>query len=143
MSDETADDVKDKMAKRFESEENAEKDEREKTEKSDETEKSSKLAKTSKTTKNNEPEENGESGSEVTIKDAWTNHSVYLDDELADTLSSQYKKLDWQLDDEYDLSIQKTRHYYPLVVALGLERVAELDSKEIKERIDDLANCRR
>jgi hypothetical protein len=75
-------------------------------------------------------------GRTTNVKSAWTNHSVYLDDELAGELRTQFKKLDWQLSERYDLDIQKTRHYYPLVVALGLECLEELDDEEIRARID-------
>lgn len=77
------------------------------------------------TTDENEKEQESESESRSqpkSIRGEWPNHSFYLpEDEIADDLNSQFKKLDWELSDEYSIDIKKTRHYYPLIVDLGLE----------------------
>ncbi|SEP32367.1 hypothetical protein SAMN04487948_1524 [Halogranum amylolyticum] len=125
MANETGDSVKDRFAQRF-GDENDEKAERVKNEQQ---EKKAEKAKNVKDSKNEKT---------VNIKSEWTNHSIYLNDELASSLSHNYKRLDLDLDQDYGLSIKKTRHYYPLIVKLGLERLEELESKEVKERIEEL-----
>lgn len=70
------------------------------------------------------------------VKEEWKALSVYLPDELEADLSRTYKRLDWELEADEAISIKKTRHYYPLVVELGLERIDELESDEIKDRIE-------
>lgn len=119
MSDETGDSVKDRFARRFDDEE------------SDPVENERRKGK-------DDREKKAKNGKTVNIKSSWTNHSVYLDDELASSLGREYKRLDLDLDEEYGLSIQKTRHYYPLVVKLGLDRLDGLSSKEVKEELERL-----
>ena len=123
MSNETGDSVKDRFAKRFEDE----KDQNTEPEKNENQDQGSKTAISSKKERK-----------EISPKNDWTNHSVYLNDELASSLSRSYKRLDLDLDEEYGLSIKKTRHYYPLIVKLGLEQLDELGSKEVKDRLEEL-----
>jgi hypothetical protein len=118
------DDVKNRFAERFEKDEQAEKSEQTENEQQ---------AKTVKKDKKGRQEK------KANIKSSWTNHSVYLNDELAGELGRQYKYLDLELDEEFGMSIQKTRHYYPLIVKLGLERLDSLPNEDIKERIDELS----
>ena len=72
------------------------------------------------------------------VKKEWNAKSVYPPDELEQSLSRTYKKLDWQLDEDEGISIKKTRHYYPLIVMLGLEELENMESMEIKDRLEVL-----
>jgi hypothetical protein len=74
----------------------------------------------------------------VSIRTIWDNHSFYLSDCISDNLGSRFKKLDWELSDEYGIDIKKTRNYYPLIASLGLEKLETLDNDEIKERIEEI-----
>lgn len=123
MTDGPNDDVKNRFASRFENEDEDE-DGASQTEQTDQKSRSSRNAGKTQTVKN--------------VKTEWNTSTFYLDDELSSRLNRLYKKLDWQLADEYDVSLSKTRHYYPLVVQLGLEELDSLDSSEVKERLEDL-----
>ena len=132
MPEKPSDDVKSRFAARFENDEADE---------PDGNEQSSKTAKTIQNTKNKNtfnPAKGEKKDQTANIKEDWTNHSVYLPDHLTADLGRQYKYLDLDLDEKFGFSIQKTRHYYPLVVKLGLERLDELESKDIKEEIEAL-----
>jgi hypothetical protein len=37
---------------------------------------------------------------------------------------------------ETDLELQKTRHFYPLIIELGLERLEEMDVTEITDQLE-------
>lgn len=125
--DDTKDAVKDKFAQRFEAE----------TDESTEQDAESDTAEDAEEPRSDETESTGTS-TPISIRDRWPNHSFYLSDELSDSLGSQFKKLDWQLSDEYGLDIKKTRHYYPLIAKLGLEQLQELDNDEIKDRVEEI-----
>lgn len=145
MPDDTAEGVKDRLARRFEGERDEPDDASNGSAKrarptpgagtnsesaSATADSSSRSASTSKSSKNAKNAKN--------VKKEWTARSVYLPDELERDLSQTYKRLDWQLEADEGLSIKKTRHYYPLVVRLGLERIEEMESKELKERIESV-----
>jgi len=69
------------------------------------------------------------------IKEAWTAKSVYLPDELQDELGKAYKQLDLDLDDDLE-QFEKTRHFYPLLIMEGIERVESMESNELLERLE-------
>lgn len=71
------------------------------------------------------------------IKEAWAAKSVYLPDELQDDLRKAYKQLDLDLDDDLD-QFEKTRHFYPLLVLMGIERVESMESNEIIEQLEEI-----
>lgn len=74
--------------------------------------------------------------SAMNVKKAWNAKSFYLPDDLENELTKTYKRLDLELDDDLD-NLKKTRHFYPLVVQAGLERIEELERNELLERIEN------
>jgi len=72
------------------------------------------------------------------IKKAWNVRSFYLEDGLEKELTTAFKRLDLELDEaEADIKLQKTRHFYPLIVQLGLEQLEELDTEDIIEQLQE------
>ena len=72
------------------------------------------------------------------VKQDWSVRSVYLDDELDDQLTTAYKRLDLELSEaDVDLQLKKTRHFYPLVVALGLEQLERMEVSDITEHLEE------
>jgi hypothetical protein len=71
------------------------------------------------------------------VKKEWNVRSIYLDDSLESELTTLFKRLDLELSEaETDLELQKTRHFYPLIVELGLERLEEMDITEITDQLE-------
>jgi hypothetical protein len=71
------------------------------------------------------------------IRESWQPNSVRLPDSIQDVFASEYKRLDWQLDQvETEFAFTKDRYYKPLVVALGLDALRDLDGEEIADRIE-------
>jgi hypothetical protein len=77
------------------------------------------------------------SQSVMNVKNAWNAKTVYLPDELHDEMGTAYKRLDLNLDDDFD-ELRKTRHFYPLLIAVGLERLEDMESKEVIERLESV-----
>jgi hypothetical protein len=128
MSDETGEDVKSRFARRFEDDgDESGEDERSMEDVRPGADRNAMNAGTKRKSKRAK-----------NVKKEWNAKSVYLPDEIERSLSRTYKKLDWQLDEDEGISIKKTRHYYPLIVRLGLERVESMESTEIKERLEAL-----
>lgn len=73
----------------------------------------------------------------VNVKKEWNVRSFYLDDDLDRNLMTAFKRLDLELSEaEAEIALKKTRHFYPLIVTLGLERLGNMDVTEIIERIE-------
>lgn len=73
------------------------------------------------------------------VKEDWNATTIYLPDKLDREFSTAYKRADLELSEVSDRSLKKTRHYYPLIVALGLERLESMDSNEVMEELDKLS----
>lgn len=71
------------------------------------------------------------------IKKEWNVRSFYLDDDLDSDLTTAFKRLDLELSEaDTDVDLKKTRHFYPLLVELGLERLEEMEATEVTERLE-------
>jgi hypothetical protein len=72
------------------------------------------------------------------IKKEWNVRSFYLDNDLNNNLTTAFKRLDLALSEaDAETDLKKTRHFYPLIVELGLERLEEMDITEVTERLED------
>ena len=72
------------------------------------------------------------------VKESWSATSIYLPEFLDRQLTTTYKHADLGFEEEFGHSLQKTRYYYPLLVALGMERIEQMEAQELQERIEDL-----
>lgn len=71
------------------------------------------------------------------IKEEWNVRSFYLSDDLDDRVSTAFKRLDLDLSEsDSDIDLKKTRHFYPLLVELGLERLEEMEVTEVTEQLE-------
>lgn len=71
------------------------------------------------------------------IKKEWNVRSFYLDDDLDSDLTTAFKRLDLSLSEtDADMDLKKTRHFYPLIVELGLERLEQMDITEVTEQLE-------
>ena len=70
------------------------------------------------------------------VKKAWNAITVYLPDDIQRDYSTAYKRLDLELTDETDFILKKTRHYNPLIIELGMERLERMELHEITERME-------
>jgi hypothetical protein len=143
MSDDS-DDVKDRVAQRF----NTETDEDESSSTAPVREERSAEATTQQTqTDQNAENERNEKNERTAwnaqnmrkaqnVKKAWNAITVYLPDDIEREYSKAYKRLDLELTDEPDLTLKKTRHYNPLIIELGVERLEQMELHEIKERME-------
>lgn len=66
------------------------------------------------------------------VKKEWDAVNIYLPEEYIDRMDNHFRKLRFESGDE----LQKARHYYLLVVSLGLERVEGMELSEVKEELE-------
>jgi len=117
------DDLDDRLSKRFEDENGDDNEE----------------SQNDMNSQNSEIDRNAQSSQKSqNVKKDWNVRSFYLDDELNQDLMTTYKRLDLELSEgDTDIELKKTRHFYPLVIRLGLERLESMESTEITERIEE------
>ena len=70
------------------------------------------------------------------VKEIWRNTSIYLPENLRTRMQTAYKRKNLEVDLETGDELRKTRHYYPLLIALGVEAIEEMEPEEILERVD-------
>lgn len=71
------------------------------------------------------------------IKKEWNVRSFYLDDDLERELTTAFKRLDLELaETDTDINLKKTRHFYPMIVSLGLDKLEELEVTEVTEQLE-------
>lgn len=76
------------------------------------------------------------------IRDEWNPNSVRLPDSIQAPFGSEYKRLDYLLEQtEADFKFGKDRYYKPLVVALGVQAVQEMDTEEIVELVEKMKHA--
>ncbi|MFB6201127.1 MAG: hypothetical protein ABEI98_03865 [Halorhabdus sp.] len=77
-------------------------------------------------------------GKTVNVKKEWNVRSFYLSDDLDSELTTAFKRLDLELSEaNAGVDLKKTRHFYPLLVELGLERLEKMDVTEVTERLEE------
>jgi hypothetical protein len=71
------------------------------------------------------------------IKKEWNVRSFSLDDGLDHNLTTAFKRLDLEFSGaDVEREFHKTRHFSPLLIMLGLERLEEMDVTEITEELE-------
>jgi hypothetical protein len=116
------DDLDDRLSARFGDEEGEETDD----------------SQTDMSSSESQPDENAQKAQNAgNVKEDWNVRSFYLDDDLNSDLSTAFKRLDLELSEaDTGVDLKKTRHFYPLIVELGLERLEGMDVTEVTERLE-------
>ena len=74
------------------------------------------------------------------VKKDWNATTIYLPDDLNQAMTTAYKRADLELSAEFDYSIKKTRHYYPLLIALGMEQLEGMEANEVMEALEEMSS---
>jgi|AntDeeMinimDraft_5_1070356.scaffolds.fasta_scaffold04674_6 hypothetical protein len=124
--------VRDRLSARFDDEESS--DEQDSQTELDENE-SVGNAGTSNTSMNE-----GNAWASKNVKKDWNATTIYLPDDLNGAMTTAYKRTDLELSAEFDHPIKKTRHYYPLVIALGMEQLESMEANEVMEALEEMSS---
>jgi len=74
------------------------------------------------------------------VKKDWNATTIYLPDDLNRAMTTAYKRTDLELSAEFDHSIKKTRHYYPLLITLGMEQLESMEAIEVMEVLEEMSS---
>lgn len=74
------------------------------------------------------------------VKKDWNATTIYLPNDLNQAMTTAYKRVDLELSAEFDYSIKKTRHYYPLLIALGMKQLKGMEVNEVMEALEEMSS---
>lgn len=72
------------------------------------------------------------------VKEEWNGTYVYLPDDIDGPLDAEFDRLVYECGRDLDWKPKKNRHYYPVVVADGIEAVGEMDPEAFEARLEEL-----
>lgn len=105
----------------------------EETDETDKLDKTDKPPQTSKQSQTYKLKDGAEARSSV--KDEQVGTYMYLPESLTEELAYQFKIQSAEYEREIGTAIEKNRHWYPLLLSLGLEQVKEMDPEEMQSRL--------
>jgi len=124
--DEAKDEMSERLGQRFGDEE---------IDKSDKSGKSDKLDNADKDVKQDKQTMKAKSDKSTKgYKEAWGSKLIHLPDELMDPVDNEFDRMKY----ECDWDVKKERHYYPVVVARGIEAVQEMSGSEFTDAVESL-----
>ena len=85
------------------------------------------------------PSETNET-SKTNIKDEWNGRTIYIPDSILDDMEDTYLESQLKLRKAGRDEFKKNRHFYPLLVQLGLEALSDTEADEIQARLSDIAD---
>jgi hypothetical protein len=139
--DEAKDEMSERLGQRFGNEETDKSDKSDKSDKPDELDNEAKNVKQDKQDNSDKSiKQNSQdiaTKSDKSIKDykeVWGSKLVHLPDELMDPVDNEFDRMKY----ESDWDIKKERHYYPVVVARGIEAVQEMSGSEFTDAVESL-----
>jgi hypothetical protein len=124
--DEAKDEMSERLGQRFGDEEADKSDEGDKLDKSDNGDKSVKQDKQTMKAKSDKHTKD--------YKEAWGSKLIHLPGELMDPVDNEFDRMKY----ECDWDVKKERHYYPVVVARGIEAVQEMSGSEFTDAVESL-----
>jgi hypothetical protein len=131
------DEIDERLSRRFGGEENATREQEQEEEEASEVGSSNTDMSSQQSESDSASQRAQKSEKAQNIKKEWNVRSFYLDHDLNGDLSTAFKRLDFELSEAgADLDLKKTRHFYPLIVRLGLERLESMDITEVQEELE-------
>lgn len=137
--DEKADEFKNRMSSRFDSTEKDASDHTSETHDASEPSESSEKPEASEKAETSDRSENVRKPENV--KKEWSDGAMYVylpPDELPERIDQEYERLRYECKRDGGVSIQKDRHYKPIVVIDGLEAVEEMSGETFLTRAEEL-----
>ncbi|SEO76144.1 hypothetical protein SAMN05216388_101871 [Halorientalis persicus] len=111
---------------------------------SGETSEVSKTVETSSSTETTEPtstsETNETSKTKTNIKDEWNGRTIYIPDDVLEEMEDTYLETQLKLRKAGQNEFKKNRHFYPLLVQIGVDALSEADAEEIQARLSELGD---
>lgn len=105
-----------------------------------ETEETDETSEPSKPSQPSKPDKRREGGG-TSVKDEQVGTYMYLPETLVEELGYQFKIQSAEFERATGTELEKNRHWYPLVVSLGLAAVEEMDPEELADHLSSLSDA--
>ena len=93
---------------------------------------------TSEVSETNETNETNKT--KTNIKDEWNGRTIYIPDGVLDEMEDTYLESQLKLRKADQDEFKKNRHFYPLLVQIGVEALSEATAEEIQARLSKLGD---
>lgn len=77
---------------------------------------------------------------DVDVKSEWIGTTIYLPPALRDELNLLFQEYKYECNRHGDVDLKKLRHFYPLVVALGMERLEKTEAEDLPPLLSYIAD---
>lgn len=77
---------------------------------------------------------------DVDVKEEWVGMTVYLPSSMRDELNLLFQQYKYECKRDGDTDLKKLRHFYPLVVALGLERLEKTETGDLAPLLSSITD---
>jgi hypothetical protein len=84
--------------------------------------------------------DNSDEQTEIDPKEDWTGRMVYVPDggdcveNLLDTFDGEYDRMQY----ETDWEVRKQRHYYPVLIQVGIDELQDMSGSEFTDAVENL-----
>ncbi|WP_440010529.1 hypothetical protein [Halomicrococcus sp. SG-WS-1] len=85
-----------------------------------------------------EPDETSPEDERTSVKDDRVGTYMYLPEDQRAELDFAYKELSLVYERAFGEELEKNRHFYPMLVEAGLERLDGLDGDDLRDRLKQL-----
>ncbi|AQL44862.1 hypothetical protein BV210_19045 (plasmid) [Halorientalis sp. IM1011] len=70
------------------------------------------------------------------VQKEWQHRNLYVPEELDETLEAVRDEMSARIEAEFDGQMAVTRHFYPVLVRLGLSHIDNLSATEFADQVD-------
>lgn len=68
---------------------------------------------------------------DIDVKNEWSGLTIYLPEQLREKLELVFREHSYECKRTSDLELRKLRHFYPVIIALGLEQLEDTSAEDI------------
>lgn len=84
-----------------------------------------------------QPDKPGQPGQPQNVKEQYQGTYIYVPPALREQMDLVADTLDLNRRQRNGTRVEKIRHFYPLLISLGLERIEEANSEELEQRLTE------
>lgn len=72
------------------------------------------------------------------IREVREQEQLWIDPAMKKELTSEYKRLNYLIDAEHDVEIDRSRHFHPVLAEYGLQTIRDMDASDFLDALEAL-----